>query len=442
MNTTTSAHRQFLAYFVPLALQSISQSLTYPLVAMVASRGSGGPLNMAGLAQATAVMGLIWTLGAGLITAGMVYGKTREGFNQFVRLNNRVTLLVTGIYLVLAIPPVAHLMFGRLLGLPPSIEAPARLAYWCCLPMLVLFYLRIPYQVVLFNSNATAKAFIATLARILLALVLAAVFCRLGAVGPVWAVAALTISVAMELVMSQVFARPYIPRLIAGAGAPPQYGEMFLFSITLSIGAVFVTLTGFMMAAFISRAPYPEHMLPVYYLAMGLAGPVGFGAHRLQALVINFYGITAEQDRRLFRFSMAVGLVMGFLPLLFLAPGLMEWYYITLQKLDPADLRLVFETALALLPFPLVVGLRAYSEGQAAWHRRPVLVLTGQAVYLAMVVVISFFALNLRVSGHLIGPFALLGANLIGAGVIFYSIWWERQRRMPDQVSEINPDLK
>lgn len=38
-------------FFVPLALQSASQGLTYPLVAMVASRGPGGPLNLAALAR-------------------------------------------------------------------------------------------------------------------------------------------------------------------------------------------------------------------------------------------------------------------------------------------------------------------------------------------------------------------------------------------------------
>ena len=39
-------------FFIPLAIQAASQALSYPLVAMVASRGPGGPLNLAGMAQA------------------------------------------------------------------------------------------------------------------------------------------------------------------------------------------------------------------------------------------------------------------------------------------------------------------------------------------------------------------------------------------------------
>ena len=45
-----SANWTLTRFFVPLAIQAISQALSYPLVAMVASRGTGGPLNVAGLA--------------------------------------------------------------------------------------------------------------------------------------------------------------------------------------------------------------------------------------------------------------------------------------------------------------------------------------------------------------------------------------------------------
>jgi hypothetical protein len=37
--------KNILLFFIPLAVQSLSQGLTYPLVAVVASRAEGGPLN-------------------------------------------------------------------------------------------------------------------------------------------------------------------------------------------------------------------------------------------------------------------------------------------------------------------------------------------------------------------------------------------------------------
>ena len=50
------SHWKLARFFIPLAIQAASQALSYPLVAMVASRGPGGPLNLAGLAQSTTVM--------------------------------------------------------------------------------------------------------------------------------------------------------------------------------------------------------------------------------------------------------------------------------------------------------------------------------------------------------------------------------------------------
>lgn len=49
-------YRDLTRFFVPLALQATAQSFSHPLVAMVASRRYGGPLNLAGLAQSGTVM--------------------------------------------------------------------------------------------------------------------------------------------------------------------------------------------------------------------------------------------------------------------------------------------------------------------------------------------------------------------------------------------------
>ncbi len=426
-----SSYRRFLAYFVPLALQGVAQSLTYPLVAMVASRGPGGPLNLAGLAQSQTVFGVLWTLGIGLITAGMVFGKTREGFARCVRINNIILLALVGIYGILMLPPVSHFLFGRLLGLPLLIEQPAKVTFMASLPLTVLFFLRNPYHIAMFNNNATGRAFGATLGRILLTLLLAPLFCAFNAVGPIWAVVCLTLPVALEVIMSRILALPYIRRLECGSGTLPGYTEILVFALTLSVGGLFLSLSGVMVGAFIARAANPEHMLPVFYMVLGVVGPMASGAMRLQALTITYYGQSERLNRQLFKFSLAVGMVMGVLPLLLLLPGLVEWYYVTLQKLDPVDLPLIHSTAWLLVLVPFAVALRAFSEGKAAWCKKPVTVLTGQAVYLAVVAVTAFFVLNAGMSGNLLGALSLLLANLAAAGMILFSLHWERRGGLP-----------
>ena len=238
MTTSRSVYRQFLTYFAPLALQSISQSLTYPLVTMVASRGSGGPLNIAGLAQSMSVMMVLLTLGFGLITTGMVFGKTREGFARCVRINNVIILAIIVVYGILMLPPVSHFLFGTLLGLPSLIEKPATVTFIASLPLTVLFMLRNPYQIVLLNCKATGRAFGATLGRIILTLILSPVFCALNAVGPVWAVVCLTLPVAVEVMISRMLALPFMNRIEQSAERTPDYMEILMFSLTLSVSAV------------------------------------------------------------------------------------------------------------------------------------------------------------------------------------------------------------
>ena len=165
-------------FFLPLALQAASQGLTYPLVAMVASRGAGGPLNLAGLAQANTVMFLLGTFGFGLVATGMVYGRDREGFRVFTALTRHIGLAVIGIQALLCLSVPARLLFSTLIGLPQSIAAPARLTLLASVPLQYLFFLRIPYQVAMYNARATGRASLATLMRILTTLALSALSSR------------------------------------------------------------------------------------------------------------------------------------------------------------------------------------------------------------------------------------------------------------------------
>jgi hypothetical protein len=143
---------------------------------MVASRGPGGPLNLAGLAQANIVMFFFGMFAFSYVTTGMVFAKTREGYQKFrfVTLLSGLTIIV--IQAILCTPSLAHLLFGQIIGLPPSIEQPARITFLVSIPLQFLFFLRIPYFVVMYSSKATGKASLATIGRITLTALLSPLF--------------------------------------------------------------------------------------------------------------------------------------------------------------------------------------------------------------------------------------------------------------------------
>ena len=417
-------------FFIPLAIQAASQALSYPLVAMVASRGPGGPLNLAGLAQANTVMFFLGMIAISSVTTGMVYAKTREGYQTF----QKVTLLTgLGVIVVqgcLCIPVLSHLLFGRLIGLPPSIEQPAYTTFVISIPLQFLFFMRIPYFVVMYLGKATGMASLATIARILLTALLSLLFSILGLVGPIWAVVCLTIPVIIEVLISRIFAAPFLKSLESCPEKPPGAKEIFNFNLPLSVGGYFLSASAIILASFIARAPDPDRILPVYYLALGLANPVAFAATRLQTIVLAFPPQSGK-DSRTFRFCLTAGIVLGILPLIFVLPGFAEFYFIRLQKLNAQDLLLVRVTVMALVFFPFSVAMRAQSEGLAAWLKKPITVLTGHAMFMGTILATGFALLYFGTPGQFIGPLGLTLGSLASSATMRYMLDRGKESTIP-----------
>jgi hypothetical protein len=147
-------------------------------------------------------------------------------------------------------------------------------------------------------------------------------------------------------------------------------------------------------------------MIPVYYLALGLASPVAFAGSRMQTIVLAFP--PADRHRRqTLRFAVAAGFILGLLPLAFILPGPAELYYVRLQNLNPADLEWIRYTAAVLVLLPLAVALRGQSEGLATWLKKPLIVLCGHAVFLITTTAAGLLALSAGVPGCLIGAASL-----------------------------------
>jgi hypothetical protein len=411
------SYRQLTAFFIPLALQSASQSLTYPLVAMVATHGPGGILNLAGVAQSNIVMFLVGAVGAGLVTSGMVLGKSRLGLSRFFAVNNLMAATAALVQAVICIPPVGHAVFGALLGLPFSIEGPARQAFPLTILLNFLFFARNPYEVLLLNNGASGLVSAATFARIGLTLALAPLFVRAGLVGPRWAVVCQAIPVGVEVAVAWYYSRPFASRFAQADDNAPRRREIVWFNLPLSLGGFLMTLSGMFLGAVIARSNQPERMLPAYYLAIGLANPMAYAATRLQNVVLCFPPRSRE-DKLSLRFALRAGAIASLVPLLFILPGLSHWYYVSVQRLPPADLPLVYVCALLLVAYPFTSGLRAHREGLAALTRRPSTILAGNIAFVASLAITAPTCLALKVPGNMIGPVAVVISNLAGLGAL------------------------
>ena len=422
--------RSLAFYFIPLALQAVSQSITYPLVAAVAARGAGGTANIAGMAQASILLFFIGSIGAGIFIAGMIFGKTAEGHRVHYKVSLYTGIMLSAIQAVICIPPVAHLLLGVIMGLPSAMEKAAYTALLAGIPLQFIFSQRTPFMTTLFLHRATGRAYAATLARIILTVVLSYIFCStaLGLNGPFWAIVCLTIPVIFENIAMYFMARPFV-RKLPHAVRTPTAGEIISYAATFSLGQIFISLSGYIIGSFASRAPHPETTLPVYYAVISLFNAVSFAATRISATVITFYDDFSGR-KMLKRFAFTAGSVLGLVPLIFIVPFLTRWYFIDVQQLPFEDIPLIIGTSLSLIFVPLTVAMRAYCEGKAAHLKKPVAILSGQAIYVAMITISSFFALSLGVAGNMIGAISLTFSNVIAGLIILFSINLERKEEI------------
>jgi hypothetical protein len=410
-------------FYIPLLIQAASQSLTYPLVAAIVSHGKNGVVDLAAFAQGQAVMFMIGALGGGLLTTGMVFGRDVEGFRQFKRLNLWFCVALSMLQAVICVHPFDKIVFRGLLGLVAPMDETAREVLLYSIPLQIFFYLRNPALVALYNARASAAANWATLCRIALTALLAPLFVHMGWVGHHMGLLALTGPVLVEAALAQLLATPYIRGLKPAEEGANGFKTQFLFTVPLSFGGVLLSVAGFMIGAFITRAAEPARMLPIHFVTMGLVNPVGFAAIRMQAVVLAFPPRNS-QDHSVFWFALAAGILLAVFPLVGQIPAVAEWYFGTIQNVPACDIPLAVRAMLLVSVLPIIQSLRGHAEGLAAWRKRPNAILAGQAMNLASLVCALFISLNLGVPGYLMGVIAILVAVTMTLVTIRMGLVW------------------
>lgn len=417
-------------FYIPLALQAISQSLTYPLIAAIVSAHPGnGLLQYAGTAQGHIVMFVLGAMGYGLVTTGMIFAKDRIGLQRFKIVNLMILATICLLQASVAIPCVGSFLFTKLLALSPEMTSIARNTALLLIPAQILFTLRNVSSVLLFNAKLTGRANAATLIRLAVIFIQIPIYLHLGWTGYIAGTIAFLIALVFEWAAICWLARGLAQKLPRLTTRRSTVREQFCFTLPLSLGGTLLMTSAFMVSAFISRTDNPEIMLSVQALAMGILSPVSYAALRLQAVVLAFPP-ESPRDFRTLHFALATGLTLTLIPLTFaLAPGVPQWYFGTVQHLPSEYIRLAQVALLIVACQPVIQALRAHAEGLAAFKKRPAAILAGQAMYLAVLLVALFVQSALQIPGYRMGVTALLLAISMTLVTIRLALFWAEQEQ-------------
>ena len=417
-------------FYVPLLLQGFSQSLAYPLVAGIVTHGEFGVDALTAFSQGQMVMFMIGAIGGGLVTTGLVFAKTWMGYIAFKRLNTLMMAALLTVQCVVAMPPFSDWIFSGLFALPPELAQMASRTLLFGVLMNGLFFIRNVPMVVLFNNLESAKANYATFIRLVVTFSLAVAFPRMGLVGPWWGLAALTFGVAVELVATWLFARPYIARLPNKPRSeesktlpsiPRLTLEQFRFTLPLSLGGFLLMLSPVAIAAFVGRTVEPKDMLAIHYVTLGVANPVAFAALRMQTVAIKFPPEYAG-DRRLLVYAVVAGLLLGVVPLAFSTPFIGGWYFGTYQNVPP---HIVGTARLAVGLYSLIAvvqAVRARVEGLAALARRPKAIMAGQIAYTVSLFTVCSIMLPVGAPGWAMAVTAIFIAPICVTATIYVAL--------------------
>ena len=408
-------------FYIPLLLQAFSQSLTYPLVAGIVTHGEYGVSALTAFSQGQMVMFMIGAFGGGLIMTGMVFARTWYGYTSYRRLNALMMSVLLAVQLISTIAPFDRWIFGGFFALPPELSVVARRTLLFSMVMQATFFLRNVPMVILFNNYESGKANNATIVRILVTLGCSAVFPHFGLVGAMWGLFALTLGTIVEFVITWFYARPYVARLrtsqTSQISQPIQTStlglvwDQFKFTLPLSLGGFLLMFSPLLIAAFVGRSANAADMLAVHYVTIGVANPVAYAALRMQAVAIQFPPEYVG-DRRLFAYSLAAGLCLGIIPLIFSTPALGSWYFGVYQNMPPH----ILETArLAIGIYSLICviqAIRGQLEGIAASRKCPKAVMAGQIAYTSGIFCACAILLPLGCAGWVIAVAAIYFAPL------------------------------
>ena len=397
-------------FYVPLLIQAFSQCLTYPLVAAIVSHGPTGVSTLTAFAQGQTVMFLIGAIGGGLVMTGMVFARTRAGYLNFIRLNAWMMASLLAVQALAALPPFDALIFRRLLNLPPDLAEIARQTLLWGIPLQAAFFVRNVPLVILFNARASAAANNATFIRILLTILASYAFVTIGWTGASWGLVAMTVPTFAELAFTYLFARRYVRELRDDAPADSTLTQ-FRFTMPLALGGFLLAAAPFMIATFVGRTADHVAMLSIHYVTIGLANAVGYAALRMQAVTIQFPP-EYDGDRRVLRYAVAAGLVLGFFLLLPALPGIADWYFHTVQSIPQENIGKTRIAMLIYAAWPVLQTVRGNAEGFAAVRKRPNAVLSGQIAYLGTLVAMLAATLHLGLPGWLMGVTAIISATI------------------------------
>jgi hypothetical protein len=353
--TEKLTYRKIFLFWGPLALTWLMMSVEQPFLIAFIARLGDAKLNLAAFGIAGSFALIVEAPIIMLMSASTALVTGRHSYLKLRRFTDILNAGITGVQLVILIPPVFRFIVTDLMGVPEDVARLAHIALVIFLPWAASIGYRRFYQGILIRNNLTRRVTYGTMVRLLVIVVMGLILYSAGINGAYVGAGAMSLAVMSEAIATRMMASATLKRLLQSEDT--ENGHIGLRSITrfyyplaltsiLSLGVhPFVTFflgRSYMAVESLAVLPVVSSLVFIFR-SMGLS---------YQEVNIALIGREKQNYRLLRNFAVYLGVIVTVLVTLLAFTPLADLWFINVSGLtkELADLSYLPLKIMILLP--------------------------------------------------------------------------------------------
>jgi hypothetical protein len=407
--------RRIFLFWAPLAATWLMMAVEGPFLAAVIARLGKPEFNLAAYGVAFSFAMLIEAPIIMMMSAATALAADRSSFLALRRFAYALNALITGVMIVLLLPPVFRFVTETLIGLPHEVASLTHVAVAILLPWPAAIGYRRFYQGILVRNNLTRRVAYGTVVRLLsMAVTGLALYAWTRLPGAWVGAAALSAGVTMEAVASRFMARVVVRDLLSGgdsAATPLTTRAIVRFYMPLALTSLLTMGVNPLVTFFLGRSRSALESLAVMPVVAALVFAFRAGGIAYQEVGIALLGQKGEGFGPLRRFAgVLAAATTGVLAAVAFSPLAFGWFH-TVSGLSMELTRFAITPLRVLCLIPALEVVLSLQRSLLVHARRTTLI--SWATALEVLGILAALAVGIGVL-DLVGAVAAAVALLLG----------------------------
>ncbi len=424
------SQKRILLTYLPLAAMWIMMGVEQPALNAVIARMSDATIQLAAFGVTFALALVVESPIIQMLSAGTALTYDRRHYRRLLNLMHVFALGLTGLHIILAVPPIYDALMRNVAGVPERLIGPSREAFFFMIPWAAAVGYRRLWQGVLIRHGRARVVPITMVVRLVatgLGLVLGYVFDL--AQGATVAAVSIILGVLAGAVASYLFARPVVKRKLPETSDEElmSYGSFLRFYLPLAATSVMVLASRPIITVGIARAPMAMESLAIWPVLNAFNFLLHSLALALQEAIIALLR-TKEDLRQLRRFTRRLAALLAVVYFGVALSPLRDLWFLHVAGLTPELVAMVPIPLMIIAIFPSLGSFTALFRGIMVQQQRTPRITKGMAYHVvALVLMLLGGAALLTVAGVITAAIAFTASLFVE---VVYLAYYSTEQRL------------